>query len=93
MSLFPDSDQVESDIIHAMTRFAGKRVLEVGCGDGRLLRHYAHLAGAAVGLDPDPAEVSTARNELPGVHFTLGEAQRLPFPDRSFDLVVFAWSL
>jgi len=93
MPLFPDSDQTESDIIRAMTNFAGKRALEVGCGDGRLLRHYAGLVGAAVGLDPDPDEVAFARSELPAARFVLGEAQTLPFPDQSFDLVVFAWSL
>jgi ubiquinone/menaquinone biosynthesis C-methylase UbiE len=94
MALFPDSDQLESEIIRSMIRSHRKRVLEVGCGDGRLLHHYAlDLAGAAVGVDPDPDEITVARDELPFIHFALAEAQALPFPDQSFDLVVFAWSL
>jgi ubiquinone/menaquinone biosynthesis C-methylase UbiE len=90
---FPDSEQLEADSIRAITSFGGLRVLEVGCGDGRLLRHYADHAGLAVGVDPDPDEAAQARSDLPRVPFALARAETLPFPDSSFDLVIFAWSL
>ena len=93
MTSFPDSEQLEADLIRAITSFDGLRVLEVGCGDGRLLRHYADHAGSAVGVDPDPDEAALARSELPRASFALARAESLPFPDSSFDAVVFAWSL
>lgn len=93
MTSFPDSEQLESDSLHRLIRFDGLRLLEVGCGDGRLLRHYADHAGLAVGVDPDPDEAALARSELPRASFALARAEALPFPDSSFDAVVFAWSL
>jgi ubiquinone/menaquinone biosynthesis C-methylase UbiE len=93
MTSFPDSEQLESDSLHRLIRFDGLRLLEVGCGDGRLLRHYADHAGLAVGVDPDPDEAALARSELPRASFSLARAEALPFPDSSFDAVVFAWSL
>ncbi|MBI3244134.1 MAG: class I SAM-dependent methyltransferase [Chloroflexi bacterium] len=93
MTSFPDSEQVEAGSIRAILNFDGLHVLEVGCGDGRLLRHYADHAGWAVGVDPDPDEVALARADLPRAHFALARAEALPFPDSSFDVAVFAWSL
>lgn len=93
MTSFPDSEQLESDSLDSLIRFDGLRLLEVGCGDGRLLRHYADHAGLAVGVDPDPDEAALARTELPRASFALARAEALPFPDSSFDAVVFAWSL
>ncbi len=93
MTAFPDSEQVEADSIRAIVNFDGARVLEVGCGDGRLLRHYADQAGWAVGVDPDPDEAALARSDLPQASFGLARGQALPFPGASFDIVVFAWSL
>jgi ubiquinone/menaquinone biosynthesis C-methylase UbiE len=93
MTSFPDPEQLESDSLHRLLRFDGLRVLEVGCGDGRLLRHYADHAGLAVGVDPDPDEAALARSELPRASFALARAEALPFPDSSFEAAVFAWSL
>ena len=39
---------------------AGLRVLEVGCGDGRLLRDVASSAGLVVGVDPNMSHLAAA---------------------------------
>jgi SAM-dependent methyltransferase len=59
-----------------------RTVLEVGSGDGRVARRMAALGVRVVGLDV--AERTLARAGVPGV---LGLASKLPFRDRSFDLV------
>jgi SAM-dependent methyltransferase len=67
----------------------GERVLDVGSGTGSLafaVRKEAP-AGLVVGIDPSPAYVAYARARPGGEHVTFeeGDAQRLRFPDSSFD--------
>lgn len=71
----------------------GRRALEVGCGDGRLLGWLASRAALAVGLDPDPAQlVRAAANRGVGL-LARGVGERLPFASGAFDLVVLFNSL
>jgi SAM-dependent methyltransferase len=63
-----------------MPRFG--RGLEVGVGTGR----FASPLGVAVGLDPSPSMIEAARRR--GVLPVRGVAERLPFGDEKFDLVL-----
>jgi ubiquinone/menaquinone biosynthesis C-methylase UbiE len=69
------------------------RVLDVGCGTGLLLRDLAgRLPGAAslVGIDAAAGMIEQARAGAsdPRLRFEHGNAERLPFPDGAFDLVI-----
>src|SRR6476660_7987770 len=70
----------------------GKRVLEVGCGHGGGASYPMRTAGPAsyTGLALNPAAIALCRTRhvLPGVDFVHGDAEKLPFPDRSFDAVI-----
>jgi ubiquinone/menaquinone biosynthesis C-methylase UbiE len=70
------------------------RVLDVGCGTGAVLRRLAdRLSGADLaGVDPAPRMLAEARKRLGGVRLEEAAAERLPFADVSFDLVVSAMS-
>ena len=79
-----------------------RRVLEVGCGPGHLTIRLARDHGIeATGLDLDPAMIERARaNAERDVvraegrpSFVVGDVASLPFPDRSFDLVVSTLSM
>jgi len=81
---------------------AGARVLEVGCGPGRLSIRLARQHGLEVtGLDLDPAMIGRARANAahPGnggdrwPSFLIGDVAALAFPDGSFDLVVSTLSM
>jgi SAM-dependent methyltransferase len=81
---------------------AGARVLEVGCGPGRLSIRLARQHGLDVtGLDLDPAMIGRARANAarPGnggerrPSFLVGDVAALAFPDGSFDLVVSTLSM
>lgn len=64
-------------------------VLDVGCAAGG----FSHIFDALkpgiryVGIDAEEAMIAQARRRYPGRSFQQGMAGRLPFPDRSFDLV------
>ena len=65
----------------------GRRLLNVGCGPGGFSA-IAHRAGAEVwGVDASPEAVALAAVRTPNAHALLAEAEALPLPDRSFDIV------
>ena len=71
--------------------FAGKNILEVGCGMGTDLLEYAKGGARVTGLDLTPRhiELSMKRFKMFGQwgNFLIGDAECLPFPDQSFDFV------
>ena len=75
-----------------------RRVLDVGCGTGRLLRELGRLVPGAEelqGVDPAPSMVEVAARESAGdprIHIRQGFAEDLPFDDGTFDLLVTSTS-
>ena len=65
----------------------GGRVLDVGCGPGALTAELVRRLGpsAVTAVDPSEPFVAAVRERHPGVTVHLAPAERLPFPDRSFD--------
>jgi len=78
--------------------FGGRRVLEVGSGEGRLTWGFAPVAASVLAFDPDAATVASARaacsDELrTKVRFEVARAEEIDVPPQSVDLVFFSWSL
>jgi ubiquinone/menaquinone biosynthesis C-methylase UbiE len=72
---------------------APARVLDVGCGTGYLLRLLAaqwHQAEELAGIDPAPPMIEAAGGSAddPRLRFSVGAAEKLPFADAAFDLLV-----
>jgi SAM-dependent methyltransferase len=82
-----------TDVLRETVTLAGRSVLEVGCGGGRLLGWLQREGAAATGLDPSLAELARARAEAPGVPLVAGRGEALPFESGRFDLVLFFNSL
>lgn len=78
--------------------FSGQRVLELGCGDGRLTHAIASDAESVLAFDPDAEGVARARRSSPAelaerVTYEVASGMEIEVERLSFDLVVFSWSL
>ena len=98
MAVLVDPERAEVAALAEAASWRGKKVLEIGCGDGRLTVRLARLGARLEALDPDPARVRAARRALPvryagRVRFRTAGAEHLPYSSEGFDRVVFAWSL
>ena len=101
MNITIDPERNEINILlEFVGDLAGKRVLEIGAGSGRLTWRYASNAGEVVGIDPNPERIARARNEMPKelrgrvslLETTLEEYQhggQAPL----FDVALMSWAL
>ena len=99
MTVEIDPEGTESRYLHRYAEFdfGDMRVLEIGCGDGRLTWQYARSARHVTGVDLLADDLRVALIERPAdltgrVSFVRADARHLPFENGSFDLAVFAWS-
>jgi len=75
--------------------WAGRDVLDVGCGTGFHLPHFAASARSVTGVEPNDALAALARRRsrrLPTVSVLTGSAAELPLPDASVDVVHARWA-
>lgn len=98
MTLRKDPEQNETKYIRKIADFTGKRVLEIGCGEGRLTWRYASASLSTIGLDPKKDALRVATIDRPSdlankVHFANAQAEHIPFRKETFDIAILAWSL
>lgn len=100
MTIVKDPEGTETFTLHDMVDFTDRRVLEVGCGKGRLTWRYAEKAAHVTGLDPLAEDIQTARTDLPAslngrVDFIATSIKDFATSnqDRNFDIALFSWAL
>ena len=93
-----DPEKNEIKALQQVTDWRDKRVLEIGCGNGRLTRRLARLGAHIHAIDPNADLIKQAREALPNafanrVRFSVGKSTKLSHQNEVFDVVLFAWSL
>src|SRR5262245_50470788 len=98
MPLVVDPDGIEIEAIRGLVDLRGLRVVEVGCGDGRITFQYAHDAAAVLAIDMDEEAIRDANDARPvelreRIRFEVADAAEVELPAGEFDLALFSWSL
>jgi predicted RNA methylase len=93
-----DPDGAEVRALGRLFDFSGKRVLEVGSGEGRLTWRYAGATRSVLAIEPDAEAVALAQASTPPeladrVSFRVLDVTELDAPPRSFDAAFLSWSL
>ncbi len=99
MTLIVDPAGNEIRALQKAAEWKGKRVLEIGCGEGRLTLRLAGFRPRHIeAMDPDQTRVRVARKNKPMdysklIRYHVGHAERLRYAGDQFDIVIFSWAL
>ena len=94
MAITEDPEGNEIKALAGAVSFAGRRVLEIGCGEGRLTARYAAPAAAVLAIDPDADAIAAlAAERMPNVVAREQGVEQLDEAPHSADVVLLAWSL
>ena len=93
-----DPEGVETGLLHNLVDFAGKDVLEIGCGEGRMTWRYASTAASVLAFDLDEPSIATAREQTPetlrrSVEFRVAGVMDIGLADSAYDVAILSWSI
>ena len=98
MPLLVDPDGVELPTIRELVDLDGLRIVEIGCGEGRMTFGCAERAASIFAFDADEELIRGARASTPDdlrerIRFEAADAAAIELPEGEFDLALFSWSL
>ena len=70
----------------------GKKILDLGCGTGRITSYYFDKGFDVIGVDLSPKMLEVAINKYPKIDFRLEDIRKINFND-TFDGISLAYSL
>jgi len=82
----------EADLVEALlTQFGGTRVLDAGCGTGRVAIELAKRSVRVAGIDADAAMLAAARTKAPEINWCEADlSDPTGIPSGTFDLILLA---
>lgn len=100
MAIKEDPEKYEIGALLDLANFSEQKVLEIGCGDGRLTRRYAGLTAQVTAIDPYAEGIERGRRNLPEElrgHVEFLNISFEEYADNSesaaFDIVILSWAL
>ncbi len=92
-----DIEGAEAAAIAGVGDLRGRRVLDVGCGKGRLTEVAARQALEVFAFDPDAEAAAEARRRLRAIRADVNvveaDVETVDLPRRRFDIALCGWSL
>lgn len=88
-----DADRALIDAFADLIRGPGHRVIDIGCGPGRVAARLAHLGLDAAGCDISPGMIAAARHAHPHLTFDVAPIDHLPFADATLTGAVLWYSI
>jgi ubiquinone/menaquinone biosynthesis C-methylase UbiE len=73
--------------VRSLAPWAGRTLVDLGCGSGYWLPGYADEAALVIGVEPDPGLLALAARRDPRARVLPGSAEHLPLADASADVV------
>jgi len=76
---------------NGMSDISGKKILDLGCNAGKVLRSFIKYGAAPnnlYGIDLLPGKIKAAREISPNINFECGNAEKLPYENGSFDIIL-----
>ncbi|HEY9079365.1 class I SAM-dependent methyltransferase [Magnetovibrio sp.] len=91
----PLTPRTNSEVLTATLDFHDKKVVDIGCGEGHLVRLMTRHGAKAFGIECNPEQLEKAHAEKPVADevYYAGRAEDLPFAPDSIDIAVFFNSL
>ena len=100
MALRVDPEENEINALFRLASLGGKRVLEIGSGDGRLTWRFGHQAGFVTAIEPFAESVKRAKRDLPSFLKDRVRLLHIGFEEfaartrsESFDIALLSWAL
>ena len=100
MTIKSDPENNEIRALLDLVDLAGKHVLEIGCGDGRLTWRYADAAAHVTAIDPFEESIRRANANCPDIlrdrvvfHYIGFDDFAAAHGSQTFDVAIFSWSL
>ena len=100
INAYEDQEGQAAATLHKLVDFRGKRVLEIGCGQGRLTRRYAGETACVTAIDPAAEKIAKARAQTPPdlaahIRYLTAAIETYAHPPAQprFDVAIFGYSL
>lgn len=100
MAIRLDPENNETCALFDLADFTGQRVLEIGCGDGRVTWQFAKQAASVIAIDPDKEAIARAIKNRAAelsdrLEFLVSRIEDFAVApdDPAFDVVLFTRSL
>jgi len=83
-----NSDFELKEVLKFLSRVSDKKVLDVGCGKGKISRKLKDLGFDVIGIEPSIELIKIARKNNPDIKFIQASATNLPFEKETFDFLI-----
>lgn len=86
-------DMSKNNFFKELPELMNKKVLDIGCGDGTVLKEINKKGAIIYGVEPSEEFINKAKELNPTGIIKEGIAENIPFSDEMFDVVISTWAL